>query len=126
MSPEIDRNVGRFYSEIVGPYWPPERRLVEDRYRTLPFPFDEINAPELVIEEQWDLEQVLGYVNTWSAVRKATQALGHSPMPALAEEVALQWGEPSMRRTVRWPLTIRCAYVRRANGRRPGSARACE
>jgi SAM-dependent methyltransferase len=111
VAPDIDRVVGHFYSEIVGPYWPPERGLVEERYRTLTFPFEEIDAPELVIEEQWDLEQVLGYVNTWSAVQKATQALGRSPMPALAEEVALLWGDASQHRTVLWPLTVRCARV---------------
>ncbi len=111
VTPEIDAVVGRFYSEVVGPYWPPERRLVEERYRTLPFPFDEIEVPDLVIEEHWNLESLLGYVNTWSAVQKAARALGESPMPALAEEVAPLWGDPLALRKVRWPLSLRCGRV---------------
>ena len=31
------------FASVVGPYWPPERRHVEDGYRTLPFPFEEID-----------------------------------------------------------------------------------
>jgi SAM-dependent methyltransferase len=111
VTPEIDAVVARFYADTIGPYWPPERRLVEEGYRSLPFPFAEFAAPGLAIEEHWDLEQLLGYINTWSAVQKATQALGSSPMPSLADAVAPFWGEPSSARTVIWPLTVRAGRV---------------
>src|SRR5580765_217649 len=34
-----------YYSNVGGTYWPPERVLVEQGYRTIPFPFTEISAP---------------------------------------------------------------------------------
>ena len=33
---ELDRRFLDFYSGVVGPYWPPERRHVEANYTTLP------------------------------------------------------------------------------------------
>jgi ubiquinone/menaquinone biosynthesis C-methylase UbiE len=43
--------VQHYYQNIVGPYWPPERRLVEEGYRTIPFPFIEITAPAIHMED---------------------------------------------------------------------------
>ena len=45
VSPEVDAVIRRLYADILGSYWPPERRLVEQGYRTLPFPFEEIEPP---------------------------------------------------------------------------------
>jgi ubiquinone/menaquinone biosynthesis C-methylase UbiE len=38
-----------FYSSIVGPYWMPERYLVESGYSTVPFPVPEIQTPALAM-----------------------------------------------------------------------------
>src|ERR1700730_13525034 len=46
VAPETDRLVETFYRETVGPYWDFERRLVETGYRTIAFPFDELQLPE--------------------------------------------------------------------------------
>src|SRR5687767_10914248 len=56
-----------FYANTVGPYWPPERKLVEDGYRTIPFPFAEIVPPAIRMEARWTLKQLVGYFGTWSA-----------------------------------------------------------
>lgn len=45
----IDRIAQRFYSETLEPYWPAERRHVEEGYRNLPFPFPEVRVPQLAI-----------------------------------------------------------------------------
>lgn len=96
-----------FYTQVVGPYWPPERAHVEAGYRTLPFPFAELPAPDLAIERDWGLDDLVGYARTWSALRGAQAALGTDPLPAFAAELAAAWGEPGSRRRVRWPLALR-------------------
>jgi SAM-dependent methyltransferase len=103
----IDPVFADFYRNVVGPYWPPERRHVEEGYRALPFPFAELEAPPLAIEVAWDLDGLVGYIDTWSAVRGAERALGRSPVPAARAALAAVWGEPGTRRTVRFPLTLR-------------------
>jgi ubiquinone/menaquinone biosynthesis C-methylase UbiE len=43
IAPAIDRVVDRFYRDTVGPFWPLERAIVEAGYRTIDFPFHEID-----------------------------------------------------------------------------------
>jgi ubiquinone/menaquinone biosynthesis C-methylase UbiE len=66
ITPAIDAVVNRYYSEVVGAYWPEERVLVE-QFEDLEFSFAEITAPSFAMVAQWNLEQVLGYLRTWSA-----------------------------------------------------------
>ncbi len=103
--PEVDAIVQDFYGNLLGPYWPPSRQLVESGYTTLPFPFAEILPPPFRMEVLWSLEHLLGYFSTWSATSRYIKATGRNPIPALAETLAPLWGtEP---RRVTWPLTLR-------------------
>ncbi|HEY6930854.1 MAG TPA: class I SAM-dependent methyltransferase [Thermoanaerobaculia bacterium] len=108
---EIDPLLGHFYSKIAGPYWPPERRMVEEGYRTLPFPFQEIPTPDLEIRTSWSLSDLIGYVETWSALRGLEKAQGRRAIEKFYEDLAGMWGLPSERRSVRWPLAIRAGPV---------------
>lgn len=104
---EIDAVVGRFYRETVGPYWPPERRLVESGYRTLPFPFPEMAAPPFAMTASWTLPQLLGYLRSWSATGRYRAALDRDPVVALESELTPLWGEPLASRMISWPLVLR-------------------
>lgn len=101
----------RFYSDVIGPYWPPERRHVEDGYRSLPFPFPEIGAPSLDIEVSWKLSDLIGYVDTWSAVRAAEKAVGRAAIDAFHAELSEAWGDPDAPKRVSWPLSLRVGRV---------------
>jgi SAM-dependent methyltransferase len=107
----VDHIVQRFYHETVGPYWPPERRLVEEGYRSLPFPFRETRLPEIAMEASWRLEDFVGYVNTWSAVNAAKKALGQNPVEQFEEEVRAVWGDEQTRQRVTWPLSMRVGNI---------------
>ena len=96
-----------YYSNIVGPYWPPERVLVEEGYRTIPFPFEEIAAPRIDMEMQWDLNALLGYFSTWSATNRFIKANGYDPLERLNAELSKAWGERERTRRVTWPLSMR-------------------
>ena len=102
----VNEIVQDFYSNVVGPYWPPERMLVEEGYRTIPFPFREIAPPSFTMEVVWSLEQLVGYFSTWSATNRYIKANGRSPLPAVAKQLACVWGEPGTTRRVEWPLYL--------------------
>lgn len=108
---EADRHLQHFYYQTVAAYWPPERRHVETGYRELPFPFTPLEVPAQVIEVHWDLPQLIGYLNTWSAVKAAHKALGVNPVEALALQLAGEWGDPATRRRITWPLTVRAGRI---------------
>ena len=103
--------VSRFYHEIIGPYWPPELRYVDDHYATIPFPFAEIATPRFAMEINWDLEHLTGYLGTWSAVKEYRQQQGNDPLAPIADELAALWGDPLRERRVRWPLALRVGRI---------------
>ena len=103
----VNQLVQDFYSSTVGPYWPPERKLVEEGYRTIPFPFDEITPPAFRMEARWTLEQLLGYFSTWSATNRFIKATGRNPLEPLSEALAGIWGDPNLQRLIVWPLSLR-------------------
>lgn len=111
ISPAIDSVIDRFYKEVVGPYWPPERRLIERQYRDLHLPFAPVEAPAMAIGVDMDLGAVAGYAGTWSATERYRAARGDDPVPALAAALAPLWGDPALRRATRWPLAIRAGRL---------------
>lgn len=108
---EVDAIVDDFYRGVVGPFWPPERQYVEDGYRTVPFPYAELATPPFELSVRWTLEQLLRYIDTWSAVRRYREARGADPLPDFARALAGAWGEPGEARHVRWRLHLRAGRV---------------
>jgi SAM-dependent methyltransferase len=102
----VDAVVDRFYTEVVGHHWPAERSYVEQGYRTLPFPWREEAVPDFVLETDWDLEEVMGYLSTWSAVQRYSDQLGRDPLPDLRLRLAALWPSTGTRR-LRWPIHMR-------------------
>ena len=100
----VDPIVSRFYRDVVGPYWPPERRVVEDRYRTLPFPFTRIPSAELAMRATWRRADLVGYLSTWSATQRYVRARGVDPTIELRRELDAVWDDREPPRPVRWPL----------------------
>jgi SAM-dependent methyltransferase len=104
--PEIQAVSERFRQRVEGD-WPPERRWVEEHYRTLPLPFAEIAVAPLLHEEWWDLERLLGYLSTWSAVSQYRRRTGHDAVAELRPELEAAWGDPGQSRLLRWPIHLR-------------------
>jgi len=109
---DVNRLVQEFYTNTVGPYWPPERKLVEQGYRTLSFPYAETTPPVFRMEAHWTLDQLLGYFSTWSATNRCIKATGRNPLNPLATDLNRVWGEVDVPRQIRWPLTLRVGRKR--------------
>lgn len=103
---EPDRVVARFYHDLIGPCWPPERRHVDERYASIPFPFEEIAAPPFAMEATWAMGHLLGYLGTWSAVTEYRRRNGTDPLELIVGELAAAWGDPEQPRRITWPLTL--------------------
>lgn len=107
-APEVERVFRRFY-DTVKTFWPPERRWIDEAYRTLPFPFERLAAPAFEMTVEWNLDELLGYLRTWSAVRRFAARHGHDPVDEVAFGLAAGWGPG--RRRVRWPLHLLAGRV---------------
>jgi SAM-dependent methyltransferase len=106
IKPAIDDIVNRYYHEVVGPFWPPERILVE-RFDELSFPFDEIDVPKFEMTAHWNLDDLLGYLRTWSSTQRFIAAKDADPLQEISDELGGAWGTPERTRNVSWPLTLR-------------------
>jgi SAM-dependent methyltransferase len=106
-SDTLNRLLQTFYTDVVGPYWAPERRHVEAGYRTLPFPYPELASPRFTMAEEWTLGELLGYVGTWSATQSFRRANHRDPVEDLAGHLMPCWGDPSVARPIHWPLSLR-------------------
>jgi len=105
----IDPIVKKFYKEVVGPYWDAERVLVDTHYRTIDFPFEQLDCPEFEMRFAWSFAQFEGYVKTWSAAIRLEQAKGSSELSKFFEEVGQKWFEEKV--SVRFPVFAKMGYV---------------
>jgi len=106
IEPAIDEVINRYYYEVVGSFWPPERVLIE-KFEELPLPFSEIQAPSFEMIGQWNLNHLIGYLRTWSSTQRFMAANGADPLEQIIDELRRAWGNPQEVRTVLWPLILR-------------------
>ncbi|MBM7061255.1 class I SAM-dependent methyltransferase [Pseudomonas sp. UL073] len=111
IEPAIDALADHLYNHIVGPYWAPGRRHVEDGYASLAFPFRGLETPPFELQVQWDLEHLLGYLQSWSAVADFRATEGVDPVERLRPQFLAAWGDAQQARLVRWPLMIKLGVV---------------
>lgn len=113
ITPAVDRVTERYYAEIVAADWAPQIHWVDEHYRTLPFPFEELPAPtDLAAEAEWALSDLTGYLESWSATQRYRQRRGEDPIHRIGDELRQAWGARTTRHAVRWPLYVRIGRQR--------------
>jgi len=101
----IDILINHFYTSVIGPYWDKERKLIDERYRTIDFPFTRIDVPHFEFSFDWTLDELRGYISTWSAVQKYIKQNDVDPVKNLVAELRPLWGDD--RKKVSFPLFVR-------------------
>lgn len=109
ISPEIDQLVSHHHFEVLKDYWDAERKYVDENYKTIPFPFEEMTCPEFFIEYKWTLKELEGYLNTWSALQKFVQKNHYNPVKDIVAQIKPYW--ISEKRIVRFPLHLRMGKI---------------
>ena len=101
---ETNEVIEEFYEEIIGPYWDPERIHLEEDYRNVPFPFQELNTPKLYKKYHWDFDELIGYLNTWSAVNAYQKEHKRNPVKLISKKLKDAFGEEA---EVSFPIIFR-------------------
>ena len=104
---EIDSEILYLYKTILDEYWPQERTMVEDGYKNIQLPFKQMSTPSFNMSASWNLFQLLGYLNTWSATKKYQAKHDSNPVEHISNKIADIWGDPNKIYAVKWPLSIR-------------------
>jgi ubiquinone/menaquinone biosynthesis C-methylase UbiE len=111
INPAIDRLLDNFYTDVVGPFWPAERKFVDDKYQSIAFPFQEFTSSAFNMEANWSFEHLLGYIGTWSSVQKFRKQNKADPLEGFARDLKQVWGRPQEAKEIRWPINMRVGRI---------------
>jgi ubiquinone/menaquinone biosynthesis C-methylase UbiE len=103
---KVDEIILDFYKNVVGSYWDKERKYIDENYKTIPFPFNEIEAPEFYIKSEWTFEHLLGYFETWSAIKHFIQANQYNPVDNIFDKLKEAWGN-DLSKKITFPVLLR-------------------
>lgn len=101
---ETDEVILNFYSNIIGSFWDEERRYLDEKYQTIPFPFQEVQTPKFQQKYQWTLEHLIGYLKTWSAVKHYEKSKGKNPVDLIENDLKAAFGKKAQ---VVFPILLR-------------------
>ncbi|MCH2140621.1 MAG: class I SAM-dependent methyltransferase [Phycisphaerales bacterium] len=109
--PAVDACIDQLYYEVLAGMWDRRRSYIDDRYRSLPFPFEEepINVPQY--EARWHVADMLAYLRTWSAVDAYAEVGCGDAVGVIEDELQTVWGDDA--RQVCWPVGIRAGRIHR-------------
>jgi len=108
---DIDKLIRTLYTDILGTYWDKERRFIDDHYRSLPFPYVEVAAPAYTIDCEWNLAQLIGYLNTWSALVHYKKTNGIKPITDIFCVLQEIWGGDEIIKAVHFPVITKIAVL---------------
>lgn len=106
VQPEVDRLVQNLYTAL-DPWWPPQRALVEAGYSTITLPFARIECPVFAMQVRWRADDMLAYLDTWSATQRCRRDTGADPLQEMTAPLRAAWGQDE--RTVSWPLYLQAS-----------------
>jgi hypothetical protein len=84
---------------------------MDERYQTLPFPFDELPTPKFEISADWNLHQLAGFLERLSATQRYQAEHNQHPLKLIWADLVELWGDAAQRRSVHWPLYLRVGRV---------------
>jgi len=118
ISPAINAIIATYATKVLKPFWLPQLEHVVTGYRNLWFPFDPIELPKIFISVDWNLPQLLGALNTWSAASLYAKHHRHPATNPILAQLTAAWaadGSPAVARPVRLPLFFRAGHVNPAS-----------
>ena len=107
VEPQVDEVLDELYSGIVDAFCPAERDIVDNCYRDIDFPAPLLDAPPFTMSLAWKVDEMLGYLRTWSASKRYAMQHDKDPVDIIESRLRKVWGDGM--RDASWPLTV-CAY----------------
>jgi SAM-dependent methyltransferase len=107
IEPSIDLIISQLYYNILGDkYWDAERKHLDNEYKTIPFPFPKMDTPHFVIQKNWHLADLIGYLNTWSSVQKYIQENQSNPIDLIINELKNKWQDENSLKPIVWDIYL--------------------
>jgi SAM-dependent methyltransferase len=111
VEPPFDKIFGKFYCDVLSPYFAVGARLVDARYETITLPGEPLAARDFSMSADWNLDQMLAFIRSWSGTQQYIKERGKDPVALIADELRHLWGERESIHLVRWPLYVRISRL---------------
>ena len=113
ISPEID-DISRKFSEVIlGKFWPAENKKAWDFKNKITLPFEHIHVPEFEFSVEWDMNEYLSFLYTWSATQNYIKVNGKSPIDIVYEEYRKAWKDENVRRSVKMKIWLKAGRIKK-------------
>lgn len=110
LKPSVDILISQLYNEILNGYWDPERKYIDEKYSSIPFPFVSMNHPEMIHTSDWTFQHLIGYLNTWSAVKHYIKENDANPIDPLIDPLRSAWGN-EISQTVKFSIISKIGRI---------------
>lgn len=104
---KVDEVLREFHKEVVGKYGEPELSTFKADFKNLKIPIQEITPPAFEMRQTWTVDQLKGYLFTWSPTQIAIRKTSKNPVEQFSSAIEAAWGDPNEAREVRWPIVLR-------------------
>ncbi len=111
----FNKKLMEFYEGTIGSYWDPERKHIDGHYQSIPFPFEEIPfSRSYSIDVNWSIQQLQGYLNTWSSVNRFIKQNGTDPVEPFIDKLLSSnvWADGELK-DIRFPLFVKLGRIRK-------------
>lgn len=107
IDPQLDDVLKEFHNVVVGGFGETELKTFKPNFLSMTIPFQEITPPSFEMKQTWTIDQLKGYLFTWSATQTMIRKTGKNPVEQFSSQLDSAWGESTTARTVRWPVVLR-------------------
>ncbi len=110
---EVQQNLLEPAAQLIAPYWAAKNGLLWRGYRPaeLRFPFEPLSVPDLTMDVDWSTRELIAYVRTWSAFKRAAENGLAADLDRLTSAAEQRLGADTRHRLV-VPLTVLAGFVR--------------
>jgi len=107
---KIDDAIFSFYENVTKPFWDYERKYVEELYKTVEFDYELLPVKDFETTLNWQREDMIGYISSWSAIQKYIKVNGHSPIPMIEKELINLWPKGEVKK-VSFPIYLKLGKI---------------
>lgn len=111
ISSEIDKLILHFHDNIVGEFWQKENQFVSEEYKTIPFPFKEIETPSFGFQKEITLHDLKGLLISWSATQRYKDQNGNDPLLEIENDLQKLWRKEDETRIATWTIFLKVGKV---------------
>ena len=101
-----------YLQDLLKPYWRNGKKLYDDKYQSLDFPYELIAAPSFFIENNWLPSDVLNLIDSYSAAQEYLDHHGYYPSHTVKNQFLSLWGDPTAKRLVSIPIYMKVGRIK--------------